>query len=77
MQRATTWIRDKAAPKDQARMAKFETLRVLATMLIVFFAVLVAGWLTALWVSGIVGASMAYGVVLRAKQTATRTQSQV
>ena len=57
-------------------MAKFETLRALAAMLIVFFAVLPAGWLTALGVSGIVGASMAYGAVRRAEQAATRTQPQ-
>ncbi len=76
LRRAMTWVRGKVAPRDQVRMTKFETLRVLATMLVVFFALLIASWVTALWVSGIVGASMAYGIIRRAEQAGTETQPQ-
>ena len=76
LRRVTTWIRGKVAPQDQVRTTKFETLRVLAVMLIVFLALLVANWFTALWVAGIVGASMAYGIIRRAEQAGTETQPQ-
>ena len=76
LRRVTTWIRGKVAPRDQVRTTKFETLRVLAVMLIVFLALLAASWFTALWVTGIVGASMAYGIIRRAEQAGTETQPQ-
>lgn len=56
-------------------MTKLETLQVLAVMLIVFFALLVASWFTALWVAGIVGASMAYGIIRRAEQGEKKAQA--
>lgn len=48
-------------------MTKFELLRTVAVVVIVFLALLTAGWLTALWVSGIVAAAMAYAALRRAE----------
>ena len=53
-----------------ASLPGFGTLRALAVTLIVFFAVLPAGWFTALWVAGVVGASVLLGMVRRAEDQA-------
>lgn len=49
-----------------ASLPKFGSLRSLAVTLIVFLAVLPAGWFTALWVAGVVGALVLLGMVWRA-----------
>ena len=77
LRRAMAWVRGKMAPQDQILMTKFEMLRILAVMLIVFLALLIANWITALWVTGIVGASMAHGTIRRAEQAGSGTQPQV
>ena len=50
-----------------AGLTGFGTLRALAVALMLFFAVSPAGWFTALWVAGVVGASVLLGVVRRAE----------
>ena len=53
-----------------ASLPELGTLRALAVTLIVFFAVLPASLFTALWVAGVVGASMLLGMVRRAEDQA-------
>ncbi|MCY3634412.1 MAG: hypothetical protein OXH23_02260 [bacterium] len=53
-----------------ASLPGFGLLRALAVTLIVFFAVLPASWFTALWVAGVVGASVLLSMVRRAEDQA-------
>ena len=50
-----------------ANLPAFGSLRALAVTLFVFFPVLPAGLFTALWVAGVVGASVLLGLFRRAE----------